>query len=763
MSKSKDTDQNTLDFEGVEREPLRTFTERAYLEYSMYVILDRALPHVGDGLKPVQRRIIYAMSELGLAAGAKHKKSARTVGDVIGKFHPHGDSACYEAMVLMAQPFSYRYPIVDGQGNFGSPDDPKSFAAMRYTESKLTRYADVLLSELGQGTVDWQPNFDGSLDEPVLLPARLPNLLLNGATGIAVGMATDIPPHNLKEVAAACVRMLDEPKATTAQLCEHVRGPDFPTGAEIITPRDELRRIYESGNGTFRARARFELEDGEIIVTELPYQVSGSKVLEQIAAQMRAKKLPMIEDLRDESDHEHPTRLVITPRSNRVDTEQVMAHLFATTDLERTYRVNLNVIARDGRPRVMGLRALLEEWLSFRTDTVSRRLQFRLEKVNARLHILDGLLIAYLNLDEVIRIVRTENDPKAALIARFQLSEAQAEAILETKLRHLARLEEMKIRGEQAELAKERDQLEKLLGSKAKLKKLVRDEILADAEKYGDARRSKLVERAAAQAIDETELVASEPMTVVVSKSGWVRAAKGHDIDPRSLSYKTGDEFRAVRTRPQHPARGVPRQYGARLQPAGAHAAVGARTGRAPVGPPRSPGRRDLSRRADRRTRGSLGAGQQRRLRLHRETRRPPQPQSRRQSRTERAGRSRGDRAGAARGGRRGAARRAQLRRAAADLSGGGPAGAAAGQGQQDLRHFDQEVAGRCGIAARDRDRRAGAVAAAADGRAAHGTDVSRTRRVPRRKGPARRGAAAWLAQGGRAGSRGLRLRLSPA
>ena len=537
------TDQNALDFEGVERQPLRTFTERAYLEYSMYVILDRALPHVGDGLKPVQRRIIYAMSELGLAATAKHKKSARTVGDVIGKFHPHGDSACYEAMVLMAQPFSYRYPIVDGQGNFGSPDDPKSFAAMRYTESKLTRYAEVLLAELGQGTVDWQPNFDGSLDEPTLLPARLPNLLLNGATGIAVGMATDIPPHNLREVAAACVRLLDEPKATTAQLCEHVKGPDFPTGAEIITSREELLKIYETGNGTFRARARFELEEGEIIVTELPYQVSGSKVLEQIAAQMRAKKLPMIEDLRDESDHEHPTRLVITPRSNRVDTDQVMAHLFATTDLERTYRVNLNVIARDGRPRVMGLREMVEEWLSFRVDTVTRRLQYRLEKVNARLHILDGLLVAYLNLDEVIRIVRTEDEPKAALIARFQLSEAQAEAILETKLRHLARLEEMKIRGEQGELAKERDNLEKLLGSKAKLKKLVRDEILADAEKYGDARRSKLVERAAAQAISETELVASEPVTVVLSKSGWVRAAKGHEIDPRSLSYKTGDEY----------------------------------------------------------------------------------------------------------------------------------------------------------------------------------------------------------------------------
>ncbi len=546
MAKSKDTDTTaTLDFEGVERQPLRTFTERAYLEYSMYVILDRALPHVGDGLKPVQRRIIYAMSELGLAATAKPKKSARTVGDVIGKFHPHGDSACYEAMVLMAQPFSYRYPIVEGQGNFGSPDDPKSFAAMRYTESKLSRYAEVLLSELGQGTVDWQPNFDGSLDEPCLLPARLPNLLLNGAMGIAVGMSTDIPPHNLREVAAACIRLLDEPKATTSQLCEHVLGPDFPTGAEIITPREELQKIYETGNGTFRARARFEMEDGEIIVTELPYQVSGSKVLEQVAAQMRAKKLPMIEDLRDESDHEHPTRLVITPRSNRVDTEQVMAHLFATTDLERTYRVNLNVIARDGRPRVMGLRSLLEEWLSFRVDTVTRRLNYRLEKVNARLHILDGLLVAYLNLDEVIRIVRTEDEPKAALIARFQLSELQAEAILETKLRHLARLEEMKIRGEQGELAKERDAIEKLLGSRAKLKKLVRDEIQADMQKYGDDRRSKLVARAAAQAIDETELVASEPTTVILSKSGWVRAAKGHEIDPRSVSYKTGDEYRA--------------------------------------------------------------------------------------------------------------------------------------------------------------------------------------------------------------------------
>jgi topoisomerase-4 subunit A len=416
---------------------------------------------------------------------------------------------------------------------------------MRYTESKLTRYAEVLLSELGEGTVDWTANFDGTLDEPALLPARLPNVLLNGGAGIAVGMATDIPPHNLREVAAACVRLLEEPKSTLAELLEHVRGPDLPTGAEIITPRDELARIYETGNGTFRARARYEVEDGEIVVTELPYQVSGSKVLEQVAAQMRAKKLPMIEDLRDESDHEHPTRLVITPRSNRVDVEQLMAHLFATTDLERSYRVNLNVIARDGRPRVMGLKPLLEEWLAFRVDTVMRRLTHRLEKVEARLHILDGLLVAYLNLDEVIRIVRYEDEPKAALIARFQLSEAQAEAILETKLRHLARLEEMKIRGEQEKLAAERDDLQKILGSKAKLRRLVRDEIIADAQKYGDDRRTRLVERAAAQAIAETEIMASEPVTVVLSRSGWVRAAKGHDIDPRALSYKTGDEYHA--------------------------------------------------------------------------------------------------------------------------------------------------------------------------------------------------------------------------
>ncbi len=538
--------QPTLNFEGVERLPLRTFTEKAYLDYSMYVILDRALPHIGDGLKPVQRRIVYAMSELGLSATSKHKKSARTIGDVIGKFHPHGDSACYEAMVLMAQPFSYRYPLVDGQGNFGSPDDPKSFAAMRYTESRLTRYASLLLSELEQGTTDWTPNFDGTLDEPVLLPARVPNVLLNGAAGIAVGMATDIPPHNLREVVTACIQLLDEPETSLRDLCKHIQGPDFPTGAEIISPRADIRQIYETGNGSIRARAVYELEDGEIIITQLPYQVSGSRILEQIAAQMQAKKLPMVEDIRDESDHEHPTRIVIAPRSNRVDVEQLMAHLFATTDLERTYRVNLNVIGLDGRPRVMGLKPLLEEWLRFRIDTVTKRLSWRLEKVRARLHILDGLLAAYLNLDEVIRIIRREDEPKPVLMKRFQLSEAQAEAILETKLRHLAKLEEMKIRGEQKELAEEEAELDRILKSKARLRKLVKEELLADAELHGDERRSRIVERAAAQAIAETELVASEPVTVVLSQRGWVRSAKGHDIDPTSLSYKTGDAFQAA-------------------------------------------------------------------------------------------------------------------------------------------------------------------------------------------------------------------------
>ena len=539
-------DEQELNFEGIERQPLRAFTEKAYLDYSMYVILDRALPALGDGLKPVQRRIIYAMSELGLSATSKHKKAARTVGDVIGKFHPHGDSACYEAMVLMAQPFAYRYPIVDGQGNWGSQDDPKSFAAMRYTEAKLTRYAEMLLSELAHGTVDWQSNFDGTLEEPTILPARLPNVLLNGTSGIAVGMATDIPPHNLREVAQACIHLLEEPDATTRQLMKFVKGPDLPTGAEIVSPRSDLVELYDKGVGAFKARATYELEDGNAVITALPYQVSGGRVQEQVAEQIRTKKLPMVEDIRDESDHENPTRLVIVPRSSRVDLVEVMNHLFATTDLERSYRVNLNIIALDGRPRVMGLKAILSQWLDFRIATVTRRLQHRLDKVAKRLHILEGLLGIYLNLDEVIRIIRREDEPKPFLMKRFKLSEEQTEAILETKLRHLAKLEEMKIREEQKELAEERAGIEAVLKSKAKLRKLVADEIRADAEKFGDERRTRIIEREAAQAIDETSLIANEPVTVVLSTGGFVRAAKGHEIDPRSLSYKTGDAFQGV-------------------------------------------------------------------------------------------------------------------------------------------------------------------------------------------------------------------------
>ena len=531
-----------------ERQPLKTFTEKAYLDYSMYVILDRALPHIGDGLKPVQRRIVYAMSELGLNAAAKYKKSARTIGDVLGKFHPHGDAACYEAMVLMAQPFAYRYPLIDGQGNWGSPDDPKSFAAMRYTEARLARYAEVLLAELGQDTVDFQPNFDGALDEPKVLPARLPNLLLNGTTGIAVGMATDIPPHNAREVAAACVRLLEDPCASLEDLCEHIQGPDFPTEAEIITPREDLIRLYGTGNGSVRLRARWERErdSGDIVISALPHQVSGAKVLEQIAAQMAAKKLPWLDDLRDESDHENPTRLVLTPRSSRVDCEALLSHLFATTDLEKSYRVNLNVIGLDGRPGVKDLWTILSEWLEFRTLTVRRRLQYRLDKVENRLHILDGLLIAFLNIDEVIRIIRYEDEPKAELMARFGLSDRQAEAILDLKLRHLAKLEEIKIKTEQQELNEERETLRELLGSQEKLKALIRDELIAAAERYGDARRSPLVERAAAQAIDEKNLIPSEPMTVVLSEKGWIRAAKGHDVDAAALSYKVGDGFLAA-------------------------------------------------------------------------------------------------------------------------------------------------------------------------------------------------------------------------
>ncbi|MDN7127574.1 DNA topoisomerase IV subunit A [Pseudidiomarina sp. 1APR75-33.1] len=534
-----------MSMDTVEQIPLRRFTEDAYLNYSMYVIMDRALPHIGDGLKPVQRRIVYAMSELGLSALAKYKKSARTVGDVLGKFHPHGDSACYEAMVLMAQPFSYRYPLVDGQGNWGSQDDPKSFAAMRYTEAKLSRFSELLLSELGQGTVDWTPNFDGTMKEPRMLPARLPHILLNGVTGIAVGMATDIPPHNAREVAHACALLLEKPSADLAEVMEHLRGPDYPTDAEIITPADEIVKLYESGRGSIRMRAKYQLEDGEVVIHALPHQASGSKVLEQIAGQMQAKKLPMVSDLRDESDHENPTRLVIVPRSNRVDVEQMMQHLFATTDLEKQYRVNLNMLGLDGRPQVKPILTVLKEWLTFRQTTVTRRLQHRLDKVMARLHILEGLLVAYLNLDEVIAIIRYEDEPKAELIKRFKLTETQAEAILELKLRHLAKLEEMKLKGEQDELEKERKQLELLLSSDRRLKTLIRKEILADAEKYGDDRRSPLVERQEAKALSERDLTPAEAVTVVLSKKGWVRAAKGHDVDGSSLAYKSGDSFLA--------------------------------------------------------------------------------------------------------------------------------------------------------------------------------------------------------------------------
>ncbi|HWS25268.1 MAG TPA: DNA topoisomerase IV subunit A, partial [Xanthomonadales bacterium] len=526
-----------------EQIPLKEYAEKAYLDYSMYVVLDRALPFIGDGLKPVQRRIIYAMSELGLNAASKHKKSARTVGDVIGKFHPHGDSACYEALVLMAQPFSFRYPLIDGQGNFGSPDDPKSFAAMRYTESKLTPFARLLLEELGQGTVEWEPNFDGTLEEPSWLPARVPHVLLNGTTGIAVGMATDIPPHNLREVLSACIRLLDDPDATTADLCEHVRGPDFPTSAEIITPRADLIRMYETGNGSVRARAVYTRENGNIILTALPHQVSPTKIIEQIAEQMRAKKLPMIEDLRDEGDHAQPIRIVLIPRSNRVDVDELMNHLFVTTDLEKSFRINVNLIGLDARPQVKPLKLLLSEWLVFRTDTVRRRLQYRLQKVERRLHLLDGLLIAFLNLDEVIRIVRSEDEPKPVLMARFALSEEQAEYILETKLRQLARLEEMKIRGEQAELALERTELEAILASKSRLKSLIKKELEADAKQFGDDRRSPLIERGQAKALSEADLAPSEPITVIVSDKGWVRAAKGHDIDATALSYREGDRY----------------------------------------------------------------------------------------------------------------------------------------------------------------------------------------------------------------------------
>jgi topoisomerase IV subunit A len=537
-------DSMSFDFEQNEQQPLQVYTEKAYLDYSMYVILDRALPHIGDGLKPVQRRIVYAMSELGLKATAKYKKSARTIGDVLGKFHPHGDSACYEAMVLMAQDFSYRYPLIDGQGNWGSMDDPKSFAAMRYTESKLTAYADVLLGEVSQGTVEWAPNFDGTLEEPKILPARLPNILLNGTTGIAVGMATDIPPHNLKEVASACIRLLEAPKSTVKELCKHIKGPDYPTKAEIITPKSAIQEMYETGNGSIKMRAIWEKEDGNIVVTALPHQSSGSKILEQIAAQMQAKKLPMLEDLRDESDHENPIRLILIPRSNRINLEELMLHLYATTDLERSYRVNLNIIGLNGRPQVKDLRVILKEWLECRTETVRKRLQYRLDKVLAQIHILEGLMIAYLKIDEVIKIIREKDKPKAVLMKRFKLSDIQADAVLDLKLRKLAKLEEIKIKGELDELSAERKELEKILGSNQRLKTLVRKEIEADAKEYGDDRKSPLKEGVEAKAIDENSLIPTEPVTIVLSEKGWVRAAKGHEVDPESLNYKSGDGFK---------------------------------------------------------------------------------------------------------------------------------------------------------------------------------------------------------------------------
>ena len=534
-----------INYEGIEQMPLRTFTERAYLNYSMYVIMDRALPFIGDGLKPVQRRIVYAMSELGLNATAKYKKSARTVGDVLGKFHPHGDSACYEAMVLMAQPFSYRYPLVDGQGNWGAPDDPKSFAAMRYTESRLSKISEILLSELGQGTVDYQPNFDGTLAEPQYLPARLPHILLNGTTGIAVGMATDIPPHNINEIADAAVMLLDNPKAGLDDVLEIVQGPDFPTEAEIISPKSEIRKIYEQGRGSIKMRATWKKEDGEIIISALPHQSSPSKVIAQIAEQMTAKKLPMLEDIRDEADHENPIRIVLVPRSNRVDTDALMAHLFATTDLEKSYRVNMNMIGLDHKPAVKGLLEILNEWLTFRRTTVTRRLQYRLDKVLSRLHILEGLMIAFLNIDEVIEIIRHEDDPKAELMARFNLSDEQADAILNLRLRHLAKLEENQLKAEQDELEKERLNLEAILGSERRLNTLIKKEIQEDAKKYASPRMSQLVEREEAQMISESDMTPAEPVTVILSEMGWVRCAKGHDIDPKSLSYKAGDNYRA--------------------------------------------------------------------------------------------------------------------------------------------------------------------------------------------------------------------------
>lgn len=534
-----------INYEGVEQMPIKRFTEDAYLNYSMYVIMDRALPFIGDGLKPVQRRIIYAMSELGLNASAKYKKSARTVGDVLGKFHPHGDSACYEAMVLMAQPFSYRYPLIDGQGNWGAPDDPKSFAAMRYTESKLSKMAEILLGELGQGTVDYQPNFDGSLEEPKYLPSRLPHILLNGTMGIAVGMATDIPPHNINELADASVMLLENPNASLNDLLSVVQGPDYPTEAEIITPKADIAKMYEQGKGSIKMRAVWKKEDGEIVITALPHQASPSKIIEQIATQMRNKKLPMVDDIRDESDHENPIRIVLVPRSNRIDFDGLMDHLFATTDLEKSYRVNMNMIGLDGKPAVKNLHTILTEWLTFRRTTVTRRLNYRLDKILSRLHILEGLMIAFLNIDEVIEIIRNEDEPKAVLMARFNLSDEQAEAILNLRLRHLAKLEEHELQAERDKLADERDELQLILDSERRLNTLIKKEIQADAKAFASPRRSPLVERAEAKAISESDLIPTEDVTVILSEKGWVRCAKGHDIDVEGLSYRAGDTYLA--------------------------------------------------------------------------------------------------------------------------------------------------------------------------------------------------------------------------
>ena len=524
------------------------FTENAYLNYAMYVIMDRALPHVADGLKPVQRRIVYAMSELGLKNTAKPKKSARTIGDVIGKYHPHGDSACYEAMVLMSQPFSYRYPLISGQGNFGSPDDPKSFAAMRYTEAKLSAYANTLLNELGQGTVDWQDNFDGTLQEPVTLPARLPNILLNGTTGIAVGMATDIPPHNLSEVVKGCIALLKKPTMTEKELAKYIPAPDLPTKAEIITSPEDLLQLYKTGRGSYKMRATYHVDDKEknlVIIDALPYQISGNKIIEQIANLINAKKLPWVTDIHDESDHQNACRIVLELRSSRVDIEPMMSHLFASTDLESNYRVNLNMIGTNGKPQVKSLLTILTEWLSVRRDTVTRRLQYRLDKIEQRLHILAGLLIAYLHIDEVIRIIREEDDPKAELMTRYDLTEIQANAILDIRLRQLARLEEIELKREQSDLDAEKAQIEAYLNNPDKLTGLMIEELTADMKEHGDKRQSPIVERTEATALKETDLAPSEPVTVIVSKSGWIRSAKGHDVDAANMNYRSGDAYLA--------------------------------------------------------------------------------------------------------------------------------------------------------------------------------------------------------------------------